>query len=236
MTYGERASSGWTTPKGHFARITYRLETSDWNTVSSVMRPHDEYALATLDLRGQAADIGAHIGSVTLALLLDNPELRVTAIEPVPDNVELLRLNLETNGVADRCTVIEAAVGSGRKTTIRYGYTGSENATHHAFIGNTAIVYPVDGNELPHVERSVPVLRLVDLGPLDFIKIDCEGGEWGFLKGTALAKVARIHGEAHPVLGHRAPDMATLLAQTHDVTFSGANLDPGPCGFVAVAR
>lgn len=235
MTYGEHATSGWTTPKGEYVRMTYRLETSDWNTVASVMLPHDEYGLAELDLSGRAADVGAHIGAVTVALLRDNPSLHVTAIEPVPDNAALLRENVAQNGVGDRCEVMEAAVGSGKSTTIRYGYTGSENATHHAFIGNSGIVYP-DSPAEPHLERTVPVVSLARLGPLDFIKIDCEGGEWGFLTGTALRKVTRIHGEAHPVLGHRAPDMAKQLTATHDVTFSGANLDPGPCGFVAVAR
>ena len=234
MTYGERTVGSWTTPGGHFARMTHRAETSDWNTISSVMRPHDEYGLAGLSLSGRAADIGAHVGSVTVALLLDNFDLTVVAVEPVPDNVELLRENLAQNAVDGRCEVIQAAVGSGRSTTIRYGYTGSENATHHAYIGNSAIVYP-DAPEMPHQEATVPVLRLGDLGPLDFVKIDCEGGEWGFLRGKALAGVPRIHGEAHPVLGHRAPDIAGLIAATHAVTFSGANLDPGPCGFVAVA-
>ncbi len=235
MTYGQHEVGTWTTPKGHGVRLTHRAETSDWNTVSSVMRPHDEYGLAALSLSGHAADVGAHIGAVTLALLLDNPELRVTAIEPVPDNVTLLRVNLAQNGVEDRCEVIEAAVGGGKSTTIRYGYTGSENATHHAYIGNSGIVYP-EAPEMPHQEAQVPVISLKDLGPLDFVKIDCEGGEWGFLRGVALKGVARIHGEAHPVLGHRAPDMATHLAATHSVTFSGANLDPGPCGFEAVLR
>lgn len=234
MSYGERATYNWTTPKHNFARITYRLETSDWNTVASVMLPSDEYGLAALDLRGRAADIGAHIGAVTLALLLDNPDLHVTAVEPVPDNAALLRENLAANGVDSRCTVIEAAAGKGKTTVIRYGYTGNESAEHHAYIGNSALVYPEGGGDLPHEERTVPVIKLADLGPLDFVKIDCEGGEWGFLAGTV--KVPRIHGEAHPVLGHRAPDMADLLAKTHDVVFSGLNLDPGPCGFVAVAR
>lgn len=234
MTYGDHLTGNWTTPKGQFVRMTYRAETSDWNTVASVMLPHDEYGLRDLALTGRAADVGAHIGSVTIALLVDNPELRVVAVEPVPDNVALIRENLALNGVADRCEVVAAAVGSGSTTTIRYGYEGSENATHHAFIGNSAIVYP-DAPENPHQEATVPVLSLKDLGPLDFVKIDCEGGEWGFLTGAALSKVPRIHGEAHPVLGHRAPDMAAQLAATHAVTFSGANLDPGPCGFVAVA-
>lgn len=235
MTYGEHATDNWTTPKGHLVRMTHRRETSDWNTVASVMLPHDEYELKGLVLTGHAADVGAHIGAVTVALLVDNPELRVTAIEPVPDNVVLLRENLAQNGLEDRCEVIEAAVGGGKSTTIRYGYTGSENATHHAYIGNSGIVYP-EAPEMPHQEAQVAVVSLKDLGPLDFLKIDCEGGEWGFLKGVALKGVARIHGEAHPVLGHRAPDMATQLQGTHDVTFSGANLDPGPCGFEAVLR
>ena len=230
MTY-ERATSGWTTPKGHFVRMTHRLGTSDWNTVASVMLPGDEYGLATLSLKGRAADVGAHIGAVTVALLMDNPDLHVIAIEPVPDNAALVRENVEQNGVSGRCEVLEAAVGGGKRTQVRYGYTGSENALHHAFIGNTSLVYRTDEN--PHTETTVPIVSLAALGPLSFVKIDCEGGEWGFLRGKV--RVPRIHGEAHPVLGHRAPEMAALLPD-HVVTFSGLNQDPGPCGFEAVLR
>lgn len=229
------------TPKGNPVRMRYREDSSDFNTISSVMQPHDEYGLAALNLTGRAADVGAHVGSVSVALLVDNPDLLVTAVEPVPPNAELLRENLRLNGVLHRATIHMAAVGSGTSTTIRYGSTGmdgdteaeTENATHHAFIGNSALVYR-KAPKRPHQSMKVPVLKLSEILPLDFIKIDCEGGEWGFLADPATAEVPLILGEVHPVLGHAPLHVAALLQDSHEVTFTGP--PAGPCGFRAVRR
>ena len=75
----------WTTPHGHPASFYYRAETNDWNTISSTMAPHDEYAIPS-GLSGVAVDLGAYLGSVAIGLALDNPDLRVIAVEPVPPN------------------------------------------------------------------------------------------------------------------------------------------------------
>lgn len=228
------------TPKGQTVSMLWRLGTSDHNTLYSALN-EDEYGLAGMNLTGRAADIGAHIGSVAVGLLVDNPGLRVVAVEPVPPNVELLRQNLERNGVQDRCEVIAAAVGKGKTTTIRYGSLGMdsdtdaerENATHHAFIGNSALVYPKTPTR-PHEAATVPVRSLRSLLPLDFIKIDVEGGEWGFLAQSAVSEVRHIIGEVHPTNGHAPLHLVALLAETHEVTFTGP--PAGPCGFVAVRR
>src|SRR5437762_6973756 len=100
----------WVSPRGNPLTITYRLETNDFNTVSSCLT-HDEYGLRGLQIDGLALDIGAYIGPVTLALLADNPDLRVIALEPVPDHVKLLQRNIEQNGISDRATVIAGAAG-----------------------------------------------------------------------------------------------------------------------------
>ncbi len=221
------------TPRGQPVQMLVRDGTSDHNTLWSALN-EDEYGFAGMNLTGRAADIGAHIGSVAVGLLVDNPDLRVVAVEPVPPNVELLRQNLERNGVADRCEVIEAAVGTGRTTTIRFGYTGEVSAEHHAFIGNTALVYKLQPLDLPHTELKVPVVPLKRLLPLDLIKIDTEGGEWGFLASPDVREVRYIVGEVHPTNGHAPLHMVELLAETHEVTFTGP--PAGPCGFVAVRR
>jgi hypothetical protein len=102
----------WQTPGGNVATMTYRADTSDWNTVSACLRnPYgggDEYHLPS-GLAGWGLDVGAHIGSVAVGLLLDNPDMTVVAIEAVPDNVELIRRNLVQNDVAERCVVLAGA-------------------------------------------------------------------------------------------------------------------------------
>jgi FkbM family methyltransferase len=216
------------TPRGAHVTMFYREDTNDWNTLTSCLT-EDEYGLRNLHLAGRALDIGAYIGGVTVALLADNPELQVTAVEPVPDNVALLRQNLEANELADRCTIIEGAVGDGRKVNIRYGYSGSECATHHAFIGNVSLIAE-PGPDNPHTVRKMTGQKVPNLGEFEFAKIDCEGCEWD----VDLSSVPRIRGEWHPVRSHIRDEFLQRLAATHEVTFSGPTEGPG--GFEAVAR
>lgn len=233
----------WITPKGNLAHFAYREGTSDWNTITSIMVQNDEYGLAALDLTGLALDVGAHLGAATIALLLDNPSLSVIAVEAVPPNVEMIRRNLALNGLEDRCRVVGLAASAPGidHTEVWFGSRGDENAEHHAFIGNSKLVYDSPGTK----DYQTAVVACISLGALlgrreaSFIKIDCEGCEWGFLSDPTVSQVARIHGEWHPTGNHRRPDIVALLSQTHDVTTSApAGVDPevGPGGFVAVRR
>lgn len=237
------AQHTFTTPRGQPAKMTLRTDLagnlsgfSDWNTVSSVMQPHDEYGLASVTISGRAADIGAHIGAVTVALLLDNPGCFVIAVEPVPDNVAILRTNLADNGLTNRCQVWEGAAGKGKTTTIRYGASHTESAIHHAYIGNTGLVYK-GKPDYPHETAKVPVFGPADFGSLDLMKIDCEGGEWGFFS-LGMPDCPLIVGEAHSVGSHRGDDIPGVLS-AYDVTLSGNRSDieaGGTCGFRAVRR
>jgi tRNA G46 methylase TrmB len=87
------------TPRGRAASLYVREGTADHNNVYSCLN-EDEYRLTDLDLgEGVALDIGAHIGGVTIALALDNPQAHIIAVEALGANVEVLRANVETNGV-----------------------------------------------------------------------------------------------------------------------------------------
>ena len=213
------------TPRGHMVDMWLRQNTNDWNTLASCLN-EDEYGLHNLQLTGRAIDIGAYLGGVTVALLEDNPGLEVVAVEPVPSNVELLRRNVEPYG--DRVTVIDGAVGDGSKVNIRYGYSGSELACHHAYVGNMSLI-PETATDVPHTVRQVKTRKLPSLGTFDFAKIDCEGCEWE----VDLSGVPRIRGEWHPVRGHIRDELRTRLPN-HDITFDGP--ENGPGGFEAVLR
>jgi FkbM family methyltransferase len=217
----------WRTPNGRPVTLHYRDDTNDWNTLTSAL-DEDEYGLAGLSLSGAAADIGAHIGAVTVGLLVDHPGLVVHAVEPVPENIQLLRSNLEENGVAGRCHIRRGAVGT---STVKWGFTGSEAALQHAFVGNAQMPETTK----PSVgEWGMQEFTLADFPGVELIKIDCEGGEWGFLDDPLVATVPLIVGEWHNNDGHTLADMASLLGPTHTVTFSGPQAGPG--GFRAVRR
>lgn len=228
------ADAVWRTPNGREAVFRYRLETSDWNTLTSCLT-EDEYGLRGREVRN-AIDIGGHIGGVAIGLAIDNPLARVLVVEPVPDNVELIRWAAVENGVAERVTIIEGAAGDGSEVEVWYGYRGTELAEHHAFIGNSSLAYD-SGGEIEHEHTTYRSLTIADIlhrtGPVDFAKIDTEGGEWAFLTKDA-ALLPYIVGEWHPVRGHTQADMYALLKPTHLVTFTGP--EGGPGGFRAIRR
>jgi FkbM family methyltransferase len=149
-------------------------------------------------------------------VLLDNPQARAICVEPIPDNVGVLRQNLELNGLAERATVIAAAVGT---KTVRMG-SGTER-----YVANML------GASGP--ETLVPKVTLRDLvkeagGEIELLKTDCEGGEWALLRPLCVKHVERIVGEWH---GRTEADLVELLAATHVVVASETH--PGLGLFVA---
>lgn len=224
------------TPNGRPAVMTFRAGTNDANTLNASMN-EDEYGLRGVAVTGSMVDVGGYLGSVGIGVAQDNPDARVWIIEPVPSNLALIRANVARNGVSDRVTVIEGAVGSG-PVDVWFGYRGNESAEHHAFVGNSSLAYD-HGGELAHETKTyrkgitlAAILKLT--GDIDLLKIDCEGGEWSFLASPELHRVNRIVGEAHAVRGHKGSDIVALLSETHSVTLSGDV--EGTCGFTAIRQ
>jgi FkbM family methyltransferase len=193
-------------PRGKSVRLHYREETSDLATIGSTFRLWgslvDEYQLADLHSDGLMVDVGGHIGSVCIAYLVDNPEARAVAVEPLPENVEMIRTNAQSAGVSDRLSIVAGAFGT---TSVAYGHTD------HRYIGNIGGA----NGEVVTVEEITLTGLIAEHGPVSVLKTDCEGGEWALLADPAVADVPLIVGEYHtfgPVALH------ALLDATHDVT------------------
>jgi FkbM family methyltransferase len=206
-----------TTPRGNPVTLWHREDTSDLSLIFGTFSPwggpcDDEYGLADVYVDGLALDIGAHIGSITIALLADNPDCRVIAVEPLSENVEMIRRNLAANGFDDRCEVVRGAFGG---ATISFGYQGDSYAATNRYIGNLATA------EFGHSTETVPVLKLAKLIPdgAEFAKIDCEGCEWAALRERAAHRIRRIIGEGHgdPKRQDWDARIISLLGSTHDV-------------------
>ena len=201
------------TPKGNQVRMHCRPDTSDQN-ICRLISVRDEYNLGASEFVGVAIDIGAHIGSVTVPLLIDNPDLHVVAIEPVPENLEVLRENVRLNEVGDRATVLPIAAGAEGMVPIEHGYRG-----WHRHVGNLG-----DGRA-EHCENimSMPfaaIRRTVGGTRIALLKIDCEGCEWEVLADPDIWRAQVIVGEFHtPTQEEGFRRVRELIGGSHRVSF-----------------
>jgi FkbM family methyltransferase len=139
-------------------------------------------------------DVGAHIGSfvVKIAPLAAH----ILAIEPMADNLEIFRRNL-TGLTVGRVDLIPAAI-SDHAGKMRL-FQGRNTASHSAFPGDGTTT-----QESCEVEclRLPDVLNQKQIAHVDFLKVDCEGAEYGILSSLqawGLERIDRIVMEYHPV-------------------------------------
>lgn len=128
-----------------------------------------------------AIDVGANVGVLTVQLArVVGDEGLVIACEPVPDNVTLLRRNLEINGLHN-VRVFPLAVGA-RNELVRL-HLGTDAAAH-----STIEVLSTWRTRKSMVVRQVTLDELWHGGerPLvSLVKIDVEGAELGVLQGAS---------------------------------------------------
>jgi FkbM family methyltransferase len=155
---------------------------------------------AALRLGATAVDVGANVGYNTVyAAKLVGPSGRVVAVEPAPGNLQVLRENIATNGLAN---VEIKAVAAGRCHETRDFFLRGEVSAVNS-------LYPQS------VYASVTDIARVTVAPLDdlvegdasLVKIDVEGGELEVL--TGMSRLLRVPGielivEWHPQLQEAA--------------------------------
>lgn len=150
-------------------------------------------------------DVGANVGAFTLLALAMEPTVQVLAVEPDEENAGILEANLELNGWADRVDVMCCGMGE------------SPGRAHLLASGSAArTVADADG--------QVTVATFMDMvGALevDFLKLDCEGAEYGIIRGMrrdgALEQVRWIAMEFHETGDEEWGQMVADLTPTHAV-------------------
>ena len=163
----------------------------------------DQYLLGQVagSLGGHASvvDIGAHVGSFSIAVAEHLPEATISCYEPSPTTYRYLRANLVANGLDARVRSYRSAVGD---------RTGTARLLETAPVGceNTILARGSDRGD----GSQVAVVSFDDVvaangGTVDLLKVDCEGGEYDIVLGSADASWAgvwQVVCEYHPVEGH----------------------------------
>jgi FkbM family methyltransferase len=117
-----------------------------------------------------AIDIGAHAGSVSIALA--HKGVRVLAVEPL--QIARLAANIEMNQFQRRITILQAAVGTEERRDVALRRAGNDAMCGTTFLTCRSLD---EGNAL-----SVTPAQLYNMtGPVDFVKVDIEGAEWAIL-------------------------------------------------------
>jgi FkbM family methyltransferase len=185
-------------------QLVYRLNRGDIQTVRAVWF-QGTYRLP-YDLpgdRGTLVDLGANIGLASVYLGRRYGFERLVAVEPLPENAELARLNLAINDIS--AEVVQAAVApqAGQTTFVR--------ANNH----NSGLVAPQDGG-LPVVLVTVDEIAPE---PIRLVKLDIEGGEGPLLTANTawLDRTTGLIVEFHPAkinypgLAHEVRDQHSFM-------------------------
>jgi FkbM family methyltransferase len=164
-------------------------------------------------LSGAVVDIGANIGAFTLDAAVRYPAATVHAYEPDPRTCDVLRRNVDANGLAARVRIWNEAVAGESGTLRLWRGDGSVVASAH----------------LPQLLRGescdVPAVTLETVlsrtgGRIGVLKMDCEGTEAEILEaaGPALDAVDFIVAEYHSELVPEVvPRLRRALQRSFDV-------------------
>lgn len=159
-----------------FERLVFflgRYDAREIAALSRIIRPD-----------GVVLDVGANVGFYAVALARTSRSQHIVAFEPVPRNFERLCYHVERNGLADRVTPVNLALGEQIATVEMHMTDQGRSST-----GNAVLVTAANAAARP-ATCGAAMTRLDDYAAengivsCDLIKVDIEGAELGFFKGA----------------------------------------------------
>jgi FkbM family methyltransferase len=184
--------------------IGEQYEPEVWQALMSAVRVGDVIA-----------DVGSYVGLYTIALAQRvGATGRIVAFEPDDSNYRSLKEHVELNRVADRVTLVRAAVGE------REGVADLESNLDSSFISGD--IASSKNNKRAKVECLTLDGYFADK-KLDLLKIDVEGYEEKVLEGATSLLTDKdrsprlifieVHPYAWPSLGSTGDSILQLLSQ-----------------------
>lgn len=158
-------------------------------------------------------DIGANVGFFSFWMLSKHPGATVHAFEPFPPNFSQLKAYKEQHPQFDLHLHPFAVGGETGQFSLHYDASDS-------FSTSAALNDNQEGSELNvQVVRLQDFLKAQGIGRIDWLKVDCEGAEYGIFKSLSkedLANVRIVTLEHHDsaVSGENQAGLVSIL-QSH---------------------
>lgn len=186
----------------------YYENTEEFRIIKREVFTNHTYYIELENEKPKIIDLGAYIGDTVLYFKKLCPQALITAVEPLPQNIELLRKNVLENQLS-RVEIIEAAVGN-RRGLIDFYLDENKNGWYTL----AGIMKGGWGSQQQSKKIQVKSIRLDDLikSKIDLLKMDVEGAEEAVLVACKkLHLVRNIILEYHPVKGNSEENILKLL-------------------------
>jgi len=157
-------------------------------------------------------DIGAYIGDFTVYAAKKAVNGRVYAFEPHPENFKQLNKNISLNNLKNVYAYEEGISGS---KGIQYLYLQNQFSAHTTSPEIAKFKKHLNKGSIAIKVRTIEgVFKDFNLQKINFLKIDCEGGEYEILFNTnknTFEKIERIAMEVHSHPIYKFKDMIDFL-------------------------
>jgi FkbM family methyltransferase len=173
-----------------------RAKTNDLGVINShfILKENNDF-LDRLGNKPVIVDIGAHIGVFSIAAAKRYPAAKILSYEPLPENYELLKKNIEANktrNVSPFNLAIFTKKGTGN---LYFNRKFTAGCTLMKSVRN-----PVSETIKVKSVSVSDIFRTNKIRSIDLLKIDTEGAEYTILKSVHknyFKKIRFIHSEFH---------------------------------------
>lgn len=158
-------------------------------------------------------DIGANIGTFSLACAERFPTSKIFCYEPVPHTYIQLERNVSINGLAKRISTHNAAVVGAEDIDTVQIWTRRGHSANSSLCGglNTAESLG-QWTEVPAMSLH-SIISSID-STIDLLKVDVEGAEYEIFRNTSIAALERGRFavvEYHPLAGHSHREIVAVF-------------------------
>jgi len=181
---------------GRILHPVIRRGSSDIDLVNLILCENSEYRLPDMVKPRVIFDIGANIGITALYYSVVYPEAQIYCFEPLPENLELLRINAQRH--SDRIHVIPKGLSD---TPGWFEYSMSPDPRNFGGGGFSYLHNDRSRRRFLPLTTVRDAMRELKIRSVDVFKIDTEGSERAILRGIpesvktrAQAFIGKLHG------------------------------------------